>query len=394
MTDLYIDTAPALARLCARLRGSPWLALDTEFIREKTYYPELCLVQVADESLVACIDALALPDLGPLLEILYDPAVIKVLHSAHQDLEIFFHLGGAAPGPVFDTQIAATLLGQGEHAGYATLIQELLGVTLDKSQTRTDWRRRPLTAAQLAYAGDDVRYLRDLYRWQRDTLERQGRLAWLDEDFAALGDPSRYRPDAQTAWRRIKGHDQLGGVQLAALRALAAWRETRASASNRPRQWLVRDAALLELARRLPAEQEELPRLRELDAGTVRQYGKPLLNAIAAARREPPERWPRLREPPRLSPRQEALVDVMMALVRLRSAEAEINPQLLASRRDLERLLAGADDVPLQRGWRAALVGGEVQALLRGELRLEVRAQELVAVAVGAAPSPRLLVST
>ena len=234
MNALYVDTPQALTQLCKQLQHSPWFALDTEFIREKTFYPRLCLLQVANTQHLACIDVLALNDLSPLLDILYDPASTKVLHSAHQDLEIFYHLRGALPTPIFDTQLAATLLGLGEQIGYAALVKTLLKIDLDKSQTRTDWSCRPLDPAQLSYAADDVRYLGQIYQQQRQELEQRQRLDWLTEDFTALCDPARYRVDVDQAWQRIKGQQRLRGVQLAVLRTLAAWREQRASSLDRP----------------------------------------------------------------------------------------------------------------------------------------------------------------
>ncbi len=367
MTDLYVDTPSALTELCHRLRGSPWIALDTEFIREKTYYPELCLMQLANEELVACVDPLALTDLDPLMDILYDRSILKVLHSAYQDLEIFFHLRGAVPSPVFDTQVAATLLGQGDQVGYANLVSQLLGVALDKSQTRTDWRRRPLNAAQLSYAGDDVRYLRDLYRQQHAMLSMQGRLDWPKEDFEALCAPSRYRVDAQTAWRRIKGHQQLRSEQLAVLEVLAAWREERASSANRPRRWILGDAVLLDMAQRMPTDSARLEKIRGLGAGALERHGKVWLALIAKARGTPSENWPQAQQKAILTPEQEALVDAMMALAQRRGTQESINVSTLVSRKQLEQLLVADADIPLLHGWRAAVAGREVQALLRSQ---------------------------
>lgn len=369
MTDLYIDTAEALTGLCHQLRDSPWIALDTEFIREKTYYPRLCLLQVANEELVACVDPLALDNLDPLLAILYDPALTKVLHSAHQDLEIFFNLRGAVPCPVFDTQIAATVLGQAEQVGYARLVKALLGVDLDKSQTRTNWCHRPLKPAQIAYAADDVRYLCDVYRLQRSRLEAGNRLAWLADDFAGLCEPDKYQVQPGQAWRRIKGSRNLRGVQLAVLRALAAWREQRASASNRPRKWIVSDDVLLDLARSMPGDKERFQLIRGLEPGLIKRHGDTLLELIATARTEPPEQWPSPPSRLQLNPEQEALVEAMLAVVRLRGSQKGVSPQTLASRKDLERLVAGDPDIPLLQGWRAALAGHEVQALLQGRLQ-------------------------
>ncbi len=383
MTALYIAQPQALTDFCARLRSSSWIALDTEFIREKTYYPQLCLIQVATDELLACIDPLALTDLGPLLEVLYDPAITKVLHAVHQDLEIFFYLRGAVPSPVFDTQLAATLLGQGEQVSYAALVKALLDVELDKSQTRTDWSRRPLDTAQLDYAADDVRYLCEVYRQQYAELTSRQRLDWLAEDFKALCDPGHYALQPEQLWRRVKGHQQLRGVQLAVLRALSSWREEQAMTANRPRRWIVGDEVLLELARQLPKDLERLQRIRGLEPNLLRRHGRTLLNLIARACTEPAEQWPHLPSLRRLRQTQEALVDTLSAVVRLRGDQQGVSPQTLASRHDLERLLTGDTEVPLLHGWRAVLVGHELQALLRGELRLEVHAGELCVVAAG-----------
>ena len=200
----YIDNSEKLHDLITRLQTAEWIALDTEFIREKTYYPRLCLIQIASKDLLACIDPLALPDLQPFLDWLNDPKRLKVLHAAWQDLEIFHHLGrGQVPSPIFDTQIAAAVLGLGDQLGYARLVEESLGVVLDKSQSRTDWARRPLTTAQLDYAIDDVRYLRDVYVKMRHQLEKLGRLKWLDKPFQKLADPTTYAVDPRHSWERV-----------------------------------------------------------------------------------------------------------------------------------------------------------------------------------------------
>lgn len=377
MSVLYLDRQADLADFCASLRGVSWIALDTEFIREKTYYAQLSLIQVATDAVIACIDPLALDNLSPLLAILADPAVTKVAHAAYQDLEIFYHLSGAAPTPVFDTQLAATVLGYGEQIGYAALVKAILGVELDKSQTRTDWSLRPLSADQLAYAADDVRYLRDIYHKQCAELTRLKRLDWLTEDFQALSNSHRYAFEPEQLWRRIRGVQQLRGAQLAVLQALAAWRERQAISANRPRRWIAGDELLLELARQRPRSLEQLERLRSVDSGWLRRYGRVVLQLVEQAGDRPEADWPRLPLQRRLTPAQEALLDAMQAVVRLRGAEHAVSPQLLASRQELEQLLLGDPDAPLLHGWRAALAGRDVQALLRGEARLEVRAGAL-----------------
>lgn len=364
MSDfLYIADQAALTEFCAHLRGASWLALDTEFIREQTFYPQLCLIQIAVPDQIACIDPLALPSLDPLLDLLYDPAITKVLHAAHQDLELFFHLRGAAPAPIFDTQLAALALGQGHQLSYAALAQQLLGVELDKAHTRADWRQRPLAPAWLAYAADDVRYLRELYLRQLAALRERGWLEALAEDFRAMCHADRYRLQPSEAWRRVREHHRLGGMQRAVLRALAAWREERASAHDRPRRWILGDAVLLELARRMPGDMEQLQRIRGLPAATLQRHGAALLERIAAARAEPPEQWPARPARPRLTSGQIAQVDEGLALIAARAREHGIPPEVCADRRDVENLLAGLES-PLRRGWRAALIGRELQAQL------------------------------
>src|SRR5690242_4323737 len=191
---LYIDTPAALDALCAQLRAQPWIAVDTEFMRERTYYPELCLVQVATDEVVACVDPLALPSLQPLLEVLLEPKTVKVLHAARQDLEIFYNLTGAVPAPVFDTQVVARFLGHPDQAGYGAVVQSILGVTLDKSHARTDWMRRPLPPAALEYAADDVRHLRHLYKKLEVELDSRGRAGWAEPELKGLTDEALYKP--------------------------------------------------------------------------------------------------------------------------------------------------------------------------------------------------------
>jgi ribonuclease D len=372
-TALYIDTPEALESLCAQLRTHDWLTLDTEFLREKTYRPRLCLLQVANPDVIACIDPLALPSLDPLLDVLYDEAITKVLHAAHQDLEIFFEMRDAIPGPIFDTQIAATLLGQGEQVGYGNLVKEVLGVELEKAHARADWCQRPLDAAQLAYAADDVRYLRDVYLSQLEQLQKLEREDWLAEDFAEMADPARYRNPPELAWQRLKGANRLRGVQLAVLQQLAAWREGQAQKSDRPRRWILKDDILLDLARHMPKDNGGMQRIRGLEEGTIKRSGRALLDAIATGREQPKEQWPEVKKGPRLPAEQDSLVDVMMALLRERCREQAISPGAVAGRRNLEKLIMGERDIPLLHGWRATVAGQSLLALLEGELSLTVR---------------------
>ncbi len=372
MTALYIDTPEQLDALCQQLKRHDWLTLDTEFLREKTYRPRLCLLQVANPDVIACVDPLAITDLSPLLDVLYDPAITKVLHAAHQDLEIFYEMRGEVPAPIFDTQIAATLLGQGEQIGYGNLVKIELGIELEKAHARADWCHRPLDDAQLEYAADDVRHLRDVYLSQRKQLNELGRGEWLQPDFDDLVDPARYSNPPEQAWRRLKGSNRLKGVQLAVLQALAAWREERAQQSDRPRRWIMKDDILLDMAKQMPQEIAKLKRIRGLEDGVVQRHGETLLELIADAKNLPKEQWPKPKGGKRLPLEQEPLVDVMMALLRERCRRQNISPGAVAGRRELEQMVMGETELSLLHGWRAAIAGTALQQLLEGKLALMV----------------------
>lgn len=377
MSVPYIDNPADLAAYCAGLRQQRWFALDTEFMREKSYYPQLCLIQIATEDSVVCIDPYGIDDLGPLLDLLYDHTILKVLHAARQDLEIFHVMRGTPPAPVFDTQLAATLLGHGDQIGYGALVKETLGVELDKAHSRTDWSARPLSAEQLEYAADDVRYLVQVYLRQRAALEQSGRSDWLAEDFAALSDAGSYDTPPQEAWRRIKGVNYLRGVQLAVLQQLAAWREQLAQQTDRPRRWVLKDEVMFDLAKLMPDSLDKLGRIRGLEKGTLERNGARLLELIGQGKAQPKAAWPQLERVVRLAPEQEAVVDAMMALVRLRALEQRVSVPTLAPRREVERLLGDDPEAMLHHGWRAQLVGHDLQRLLRGELQLRVEGGRL-----------------
>jgi ribonuclease D len=368
----FIDTDAGLMELCDRLRGQPVLALDTEFLREKTYRAQLCLLQVAAEGVVACVDPLAIDSLDPLLDIIYDPSVIKVMHSARQDMEIFYDMRGELPKPLFDSQVAATLLGYGEQVGYANLVKGMLGVELDKMHTRTDWTQRPLDEAQIEYAADDVRYLFKMYFQQVEILEAKNRLDWLQEDFDELTNIITYSPPEETLWKRVKGRQKLKGVQLAILRDLAVWREDQAKKINRPRRWVLKDDVMVDISRFAPGEIAGLEKIRGLENKTIQNHGADLLAAIEQGQNSSKENWPKKIEGRRLSQTQDALVDVLMAVLRARGAEHEVSPALLANRKELENLILGQTDSPVLHGWRAELAGHDLQAVLSGKRVIQV----------------------
>lgn len=377
MKEFYVDTPKRLEDLCERLRGTASLALDTEFLRERTFYAKLCLLQVATEELVACVDPLALPTLNPLLDIIYDPNVVKVMHAARQDLEIFFDLRGKLPRPVYDTQIAATLLGFGDQVSYQTLVRDMLGVELEKGHTRTNWEQRPLDSGQILYAQDDVRYLHEVWHRQTRQLQDKGRESWLDDDFADLTDEKYYDKPAEDSWHRIRGIRVLKGVQLAALKEMATWREHRAREYNRPRKWVLRDDVIIDIARHMPTELDELAKIRGLEARTRQRVGNDIVQAMRRVRALPQAEWPSLGFRFAPTPTQDALVDAMMAIMRQCGIDNGISPAALGSRRDLEQLLTGKGEQSIMVGWRGRLVGTPLRDFLNGEIALRVRRDAL-----------------
>lgn len=359
-----------MSALCGSLSHCAWVALDTEFIRETTYYPQLCLLQVATQQSVVCVDPLLIDSLTPLLDILYRKNITKVFHSAYQDLEIFYHLRGAPLSPVFDTQIGASMLGYGTQIGYADLVQQLLGVTLDKSHTRTDWSSRPLSDVQIRYAADDVRYLRGLYLKQTNTLTENGRDKWLSEDAARLYNAKRFEVSLDDVWQRVRGHSKLNRRQLAVLRNLAAWRESEARTQNRPRRWILADSVLVTLARSGYQHKGSLSNIRGLPKKMVRRFGEQLIKTINAALIEPEECLPQHKWRPPLTAEQEALINTMMALVRHQASVNRLHPGVLATRSQLEKLVLGNYDVPVLSGWRATIIGQTLQNLLHGLVQI------------------------
>lgn len=350
-----------------RLRGADRLALDTEFMRERTYHPQLCLVQIATATDCCLIDPLAGLDLAPLHELLRERQRVKILHAARQDLEVLSRGAEAVPGPLFDTQVAAALLGLPAQIGYAELVARQLGHSIDKGQTRTDWSKRPLTSAQLAYAADDVRHLLLLHTELQAALAERGRQGWAEEEAARLEDLRLYRTDPAQAWRRLKGLNRLRPAEQAAARALAEWRELRALESDRPRGWILADEALYALAIRAPATLADLEAIPALPPGVARKRGEELLALLRVARDDP---GPALEPPPRKpSPEQQALAAALLDIVRDAALQLQVQPEVLATRRDVEGLAFGhvtLQQSELMRGWRAAVVGEALRAQLAG----------------------------
>jgi ribonuclease D len=353
-----VTTSAELLHALHLLADGDFVAIDTEFMRESSYFPRLCLIQAATPTHCVLFDPLALSDLQPLWNFLNDRRRIKVLHAARQDLEVLSVAMRDATlnGPIFDTQIAAALLGHPAQIGYGALVTARLGQTLDKGHTRTDWARRPLSVEQLQYAEDDVRYLVPLYQNLRDALERAGRTHWLYEDTRELEHPALHRTEPEAAWKRLKGLDRMRPEQRATAKLLAQWRESTAIKHDKPRGWILADDALREIAERLPAQLSELETIRTLPAGVVRKRGPELLELIergrSAGTSEPP-----MTVPPRPEPQQLALVTKLMSFTRTHAESLQVSPELLATRRDVEQLVFSRRTERLASGWRKDVIG-------------------------------------
>ena len=379
---LITDTE-TLAALCARLRTEPFVTVDTEFMRERTYYPELCVVQLGGAQENAVIDAMAPGlDLAPLGELMRHEATLKVFHAARQDVEIFLELFGTVPKPIFDTQVAAMVAGFGDQVGYDALVSALTGGQIDKAHRFSDWSARPLSPAQVTYAAADVTYLHTAYLRLRERLEREGRSDWVLEEMQVLARPDTYRVDPDTIWERLRprtGNRRM----LAVLRAVAAWREREAQRVNIPRQRLLRDESLLEVAATAPSNAEALARCRGLSRGFAEgRSGTGLLAAIAAATALPEDELPeapRSREGARPSP---ALVSLLKVLLAAKCEQHDVAPKLVASSEDIDRLVVeDSPDVPAMTGWRRQVFGEDALALKGGKVALGVAGKRIKLIA-------------
>jgi len=378
-----VESTGDLAALVGELESAPYISLDTEFMRDQTYWPKLCLMQVAGPAgPAAIIDPLATGiDLAPIYKLIADTRIVKVLHAARQDIEIFWHQGGVIPDPLFDTQIAAMVCGFGEAASYETLVRKLTHTDLDKSVRFTDWSRRPLSKRQLEYAIGDVTHLCKVYEKLDRELRRTGREAWVREEIAALKDSDLYELDPANAWKRLKPRTTNKRF-LAVLAGISAWREIEAQNRDIPRQRVLRDEALLEIAAHTPDTAESLEHIRAVPKGfAASRSGKALLEAIAAGLNSPPpkpleiDRSRRKREP---SP---SAIDLLKTLLRLRAEEAKVAPRLIANAEDIERLAAHEDDgVAALHGWRADVFGKDAIALRDGKLAIALEKGEAVIV--------------
>ncbi|HJS89154.1 MAG TPA: ribonuclease D [Steroidobacteraceae bacterium] len=355
------DTADAVTELAARLATQTTIGLDTEFLRERTYRAQLCLLQLSAGAEATCVDPIAVRSLSALAGPLTAVGVVKVMHASRQDLEVLLPALGLVR-PVFDTQIAAALAGFAAQVGYAELVRRLLGIELPKAHTRTDWSRRPLSAEQIEYALDDVRHLVPLKLSLEERLDKLGRSVWLAEELVALADPRSLATDPEEAWRRLKGLGSLDPDRERLARELAAWRERRAMERNRPRGWILDDAGLREVIARVPRSLAALEAIAEVPAGVVRHCGQELLACIAAAK--VPDPPPALATRQRPDPLKSALARKLGAVNQAVARELGISPEVLATRRDLERLAEGSQDIAALTGWRRDVVGEQLLAAI------------------------------
>ncbi|MFZ5532673.1 MAG: ribonuclease D [Pseudomonadota bacterium] len=357
-----IDHPDALHDLVADWAGAPWIGLDTEFVRERTYHARLCLIQLAGPKGVAVVDPIALRDWSTLFALLDEPGSVKILHAAGQDLELLHQARPERlPTPLFDTQIAAALLGHPPQSGYGALVEKTLGIALPKLHARSDWSRRPLSDAELAYAADDVRHLAALHERLTADLQQQGRLSWAEAEHAALADPARYRIDPERAWLRIGAGRMLTPSGQGALRALAAWRERAAEARDLPRQWLLKDDVLLHWAEHRPDSIAGLTEGITVSPTLLQRHADEWLVAIRDGAAHPPASSP---APYPLPPALEKRLKRLGQVVRSRADDLGLDGAVLAPRRELEALVLGARDTPVLRGWRREVIGEALLAAL------------------------------
>jgi ribonuclease D len=384
-----IRSTQELSDLCGRLSRHDFVAVDTEFIREQTFWPKLCLVQMAGPDDEAIVDPLSPGiDLRPFYDLMANQSVVKVFHAARQDIEIVWTQAHHMPAPIFDTQVAAMVCGFGESVSYVNLVKQITGRDIDKTSRFTDWARRPLTDKQLSYALGDVTHLRSIYLKLKEELDATGRSSWLDEEMADLVDQRTYESKPEDAWRRLKLRVK-NRKALAILIELAAWRERTAQAMDVPRNRVLRDEALYDVVSQAPTEPAQLSQLRSLSDGFARSArAKEIVDAVKRGLARDSKTLPLIRETSGLPAHKAATVELLRVLLKACAARNKVAPRMIAGTDDLERIAMEEDpNVPALRGWRRDLFGREAQQLMRGELALAMKDGEVVAVAAEAAPS-------
>ncbi len=380
---MFITNRESFRAFLDRASSSAFLAIDTEFLREKTYYAKLCLLQIATESEVAIIDPFKIGSLTALAPLFEDEAIVKVFHACRQDIEILYHEVGALPHPLFDTQVAAALLGHPKQVGYGALVHSVCGVTLRKADSYTDWSVRPLSDSQIDYAADDVIYLAQMYGPLVEKLEKTGRLSWLNGDFEALVDPNRFEIDPRKRFRRLKRGSQLTRKQLSAARELTAWREECAEKRNVPRKWVLTDEQIVEICKRESRTIDDLFLVRGVREKLSTRDAREVVALLCKGMDLPEEEWPEGSHCDRNERNVDIEVDLMAALLRLRAHQAGVAPQAIASSSDLAAFARSyRDDHELLHGWKYELVGKELVSLLKGELSLSFDNGKLIVSAL------------
>ena len=369
-----ISTSPELKQLCDNLSDRPFITIDTEFLREKTYYPKLCLIQIADpEKNAVAIDPLANNiDLEPLFKLLDNKNVLKVFHAGRQDLEIFYIQGDVVPQPFFDTQIAAMVCGFGDSVGYEKIVREVTGAQVDKSSQFTDWAMRPLSNKQLNYALGDVTHLVDVYHHLAKELEKKNRISWLLQEEEILSDPATYDNDPYDVWQKVKLRSP-NAKTLAVLKELAAWREQRAREKNIPKNWVIKDETLAAIAQAAPSNKDRLSKIRNISKDMANgRTGETIIGLIQTALSTPKEKWPQAPERKKqLSSSESATLDILKMLLKIQSAEHGVAAKLIASAGDLELIARGeAKDLPALKGWRYDVFGKDAIDLKEGKIAI------------------------
>ena len=376
-----ISTTDDLAEACSRMAAQPFVTVDTEFLRETTYYPLLCVAQMASPAEAIVIDALATGlDLTPFFALMANESVVKVFHAARQDIEIVWNMAKTIPHPIVDTQVAAMVLGYGDSISYDQLVQRITGDALDKSHRFTDWTRRPLTDAQIAYAVSDVTHLRDVYLKLAVDLEKRGRSNWVEAEMEVLTSPDTYRADPERAWERLKNRVRKP-KELAVLMEVAAWREREAQTRDVPRGRVIKDEVLVDITVQAPTTIERLGQLRSLPKGFERsRWGDQIVDAVKRGLERDPKSLPRL-ERFKPAPNGAATVELLKVLLRMTSERHGVAAKIIATVEDLDRIAANDEaDVPALKGWRRELFGDKALALKQGRLALAVDKGRVVTV--------------
>lgn len=365
---MVISSQATLEAFISRAKHSEVLAIDTEFLREKTYYAKLCLIQMATDTEIVLIDPIAIRDLGVLQELLTDESIIKIFHAATQDLEILYHEVGVLPRPIFDTQIAAALLGHTLQIGYGALVSHICHVSLKKADSFTDWSRRPLSESQLVYAAKDVEYLPQIYRIMRERLEEKGRLAWLTPEFEELLKSEKYEENPRERYKRLKRGNSLKPQQLSGAREVSAWRETFAMQHDIPRKWVLTDEQIVEACRRMPNTLDDLFLIRGLKEKLSVKDAREVLHVMHIGFNLPEHEWPREPKSPKNQHNVDAEVCALQAIVQYISKQNDIAPQTLVSSKELSALARGERRLEVLSGWRRQVIGEPLLRFLSGDI--------------------------